>query len=73
MHKQIFNPVRRELEMVEGNLNQNIDSGVDVLNQASMHLAKAGGKRLRPAFALLAARFFRITWSRLYLWLPPWN
>jgi heptaprenyl diphosphate synthase len=58
MHKQIFNPVRRELEMVEGNLNQNIDSGVDVLNQASMHLAKAGGKRLRPAFALLAARFF---------------
>ena len=58
MHKQIFNPVRRELEMVEGNLNQNIDSGVDCLNQASMHLAKAGGKRLRPAFALLAARFF---------------
>jgi geranylgeranyl pyrophosphate synthase len=45
MHKQIFNPVRRELEMVEGNLNQNIDSGVDVLNQASMHLAKAGGEK----------------------------
>ncbi len=57
-HKQMFNPVARELEMVEGNLNQNINSGVDVLNQASMHLVKAGGKRLRPAFVLLAARFF---------------
>ncbi|NLO20889.1 MAG: heptaprenyl diphosphate synthase [Syntrophomonadaceae bacterium] len=58
MHKQMFDPVCRELEMVEGNLNRNINSGVDILNQASIHLAKAGGKRLRPAFALLAARFF---------------
>lgn len=58
MHKQMFDPVRRELDMVEGNLNQNINSGVDILNQASMHLVKAGGKRLRPAFTLLAARFF---------------
>ncbi len=58
MHKQIFDPVRRELDMVEGNLNRNINSGVDILNQASMHLIKAGGKRLRPAFALLAAHFF---------------
>lgn len=58
MHKQMFNPVARELEMVEGNLNRTIDSEVELLNQASMHLVKAGGKRLRPAFALLAARFF---------------
>lgn len=73
MHKQIFNPVRRELEMVEGNLNQNIDSGVDVLNQASMHLAKAGGKGLGQLSPYWRPAFFWITWSRLYLWLPPWN
>ncbi len=57
-HKQMFNPVARELEMVEYNLNQSINSEVDVLNQASKHLIKAGGKRLRPAFVLLAAKLF---------------
>ncbi len=57
-HKQMFNPIARELEMVENNLSQNINSDVDVLNQASMHLVKAGGKRIRPAFVLLAARCF---------------
>jgi len=57
-HRQMFSSVSRELEMVEYNLSKNINSGVDVLNEASLHLIKAGGKRLRPAFVLLSANIF---------------
>lgn len=53
-----FAPIARELNMVESNLDKNINTALPVLEQASTHLIKAGGKRLRPAFALLAAKVF---------------
>lgn len=53
-----FNPVAEEMKLVEAQLSQNINSKTAVLNEASLHLIKAGGKRLRPAFALLSARLF---------------
>lgn len=58
-YSHIFAPISEELGRVEQNLNSSIDSDVEMLNQASRHLIKAGGKRLRPAFALLAAKIFR--------------
>ena len=53
-----FKPVEKELVLVESGLADNLDSSINIMNQASVHLIKAGGKRLRPAFALLAARFY---------------
>jgi len=54
----IFNPVSRELEMVEDQLIMSINTDLAMLDEAATHLIKAGGKRLRPAFVLLAARLF---------------
>jgi heptaprenyl diphosphate synthase len=54
----IFNPVSRELEMVEEQLIMSIDTDLAILDEAATHLIRAGGKRLRPAFVLLAARLF---------------
>ncbi|MDD3899311.1 MAG: polyprenyl synthetase family protein [Syntrophomonadaceae bacterium] len=53
-----FKLVEEELALVESGLADNLDSSINIMNQASVHLIKAGGKRLRPAFALLAARFY---------------
>lgn len=55
---EFFTPIARELNIVEDNLSTNIKTALPVLHEASTHLIKAGGKRLRPAFALLAARIF---------------
>jgi heptaprenyl diphosphate synthase len=56
---EIFNPVARELKMVEAQLQETIHSPLELLHQASVHLIQAGGKRIRPAFTLIAARFYR--------------
>ncbi|HWP98483.1 MAG TPA: polyprenyl synthetase family protein [Syntrophomonadaceae bacterium] len=56
---EIFSPVARELNIVETQLQESIHSPLDILHHASVHLVQAGGKRLRPAFALIAARFYR--------------
>ena len=53
-----FKPVEEELALVESGLTENLDSSINIMKQASVHLVRAGGKRLRPAFALLAARFY---------------
>jgi heptaprenyl diphosphate synthase len=42
---------------VEEVLHEVVRSDVDFVNQAAMHLVRAGGKRFRPLFTLLAAQF----------------
>lgn len=42
---------------VEDVLNEVVRSDVDFVNQAATHLVRAGGKRFRPLFTLLAAQF----------------
>lgn len=54
----LFNQVTDELAIVEERLISSIKSDLPLLDQASTHLVKAGGKRLRPAFALLSAKMF---------------
>jgi heptaprenyl diphosphate synthase len=56
---ELFGPVSEELEIVEAELSKNINTRLDLLRKASTHLIAAGGKRLRPAFALLAARVYQ--------------
>ncbi len=54
----LFDSVATELNIVEQNLITSIDTNIDILHEASVHLIHAGGKRLRPAFVLLASRLF---------------
>ncbi|HBQ85096.1 MAG TPA: heptaprenyl diphosphate synthase, partial [Syntrophomonas sp.] len=39
-------------------------SSLALLDEASAHLIKAGGKRIRPGFALLAARMYMTSLER---------
>ena len=38
-----FKPVEEELALVESSLADNLDSSINIMNQASVHLIKAGG------------------------------
>jgi heptaprenyl diphosphate synthase len=53
---QFLAPVRAELDAVEGLLQEALDTEVSMLAQAGRGLFRAGGKRLRPAFLLLAGK-----------------
>jgi heptaprenyl diphosphate synthase len=55
---RFFNPIKKELKIVERSLIDNINTDIPILDNASTHLIKAGGKRLRPAFTLLAAKIY---------------
>src|SRR5690606_30903560 len=43
--------------MIEKELEVAVDSNSLLLNEASLHLLQAGGKRIRPVFVLLAGKF----------------
>ena len=49
--------VRASMARVEDLLLSELGSGDEVMTEAATHLAKAGGKRFRPMFAILAAQF----------------
>ncbi|GAB05979.1 putative polyprenyl diphosphate synthase [Gordonia amarae NBRC 15530] len=49
--------VRSALADVEDLLITELSSGDQIMTEAATHLAKAGGKRFRPMFAILAAQF----------------
>ena len=53
---KIFGIVQEDLMAVEKELYSIIKSPVDLVNDISVHLVQAGGKRLRPALYLLCAR-----------------
>ncbi|ALG85819.1 polyprenyl synthetase family protein [Gordonia phthalatica] len=49
--------LQQALQRVEDLLISELSSGDDILVEAATHLAKAGGKRFRPMFAILASHF----------------
>jgi geranylgeranyl pyrophosphate synthase len=55
---RLFAPVQKELAAVEVRLHQVIEGQHESLTTATERLLNAGGKRLRPALSLLAARIF---------------
>lgn len=48
--------IRKGLDQVETKLIGELSDGEEFLTEATLHLAKAGGKRFRPLFTLLAAQ-----------------
>lgn len=53
----LFREIRKDLKQVEKELNKYVEAPNEMLAETSAHLLQAGGKRLRPAFALLAGKF----------------
>lgn len=53
----IYASMKKEITLVEKELEASVQADDPVLQKASGQLIKAGGKRLRPVFVLLAARF----------------
>ncbi|PYZ98425.1 heptaprenyl diphosphate synthase component II [Alteribacter lacisalsi] len=55
----IYCYLKKDIAVIEQELEQNIGTDHPVLKEASSHLLKAGGKRIRPVFVLLAGQFGR--------------
>ncbi|WP_274651647.1 polyprenyl synthetase family protein [Paenibacillus humicola] len=53
----IYAKMKRDLDAIENQLAHSVTSDHELLTETSTHLLKAGGKRLRPVFVLLAGKF----------------
>jgi octaprenyl-diphosphate synthase len=53
---QLFEPVRADLEAVEREFARQVQSQIHVIPEIGNYLLKSGGKRVRPAVLLMAAR-----------------
>jgi len=53
---QIFEPIRGELDAVEQEFVRHIQSRVALIPEMGRYIQKSGGKRVRPAVLLMAAR-----------------
>ncbi|MZP28839.1 heptaprenyl diphosphate synthase [Heliobacterium undosum] len=65
MQFQLFHEIQADLAKVEAELQKYVDTSLPTLTAASSHLLHAGGKRLRPAFVLLAGKFHHYAMERL--------
>ncbi|MBT2690012.1 heptaprenyl diphosphate synthase component II [Bacillus sp. ISL-47] len=55
--KMMYSFLNSDLNVIEDELEETIKAESPLLHQASLHLLQAGGKRIRPVFVLLAAKF----------------
>ncbi len=55
--KLLYSDLKSDLDIIEKELAAAVNSSSHLLNEASLHLLLAGGKRIRPVFVLLSARF----------------
>src|SRR4030095_15001013 len=53
---QIFEPIRADLDAVEREFVRHIQSRVALIPEMGRYIKKSGGKRVRPAVLLMAAR-----------------
>jgi octaprenyl-diphosphate synthase len=64
---QILEPVRDELTRVEREFARHLESRVNVIPEMGKYIQMSGGKRVRPAVLLLAARLCGYTGDRAVL------
>ena len=64
---QIFEPIRDDLERVEHEFARHIQSRVALIPEMGKYIQKSGGKRVRPAVLLMAARLGGYTGERAVL------
>src|SRR5207247_9718471 len=53
---QMFEPIRADLEKVETEFYRHVESQVDLIPTIGRYIQNGGGKRIRPAVLLMAAR-----------------
>ena len=53
---QIFEPIRADLEQVDQEFARHVQSQVDLIPKIGQYIQTSGGKRVRPAVLLMAAR-----------------
>ena len=63
----IFEPVREELSRVEREFTRHLESRVDLIPEMGKYVQMSGGKRVRPAVLLMAARLCGYTGDRAVL------
>ncbi|AIQ30834.1 MULTISPECIES: polyprenyl synthetase family protein [Paenibacillus] len=54
---QIFGLLNKDMDQIEKELYRSVQGDDDLLTETSLHLLKAGGKRLRPVFVLMGGKF----------------
>ncbi|MCL6602385.1 MAG: polyprenyl synthetase family protein [Paenibacillus sp.] len=54
---QIFGLLNKDMDHIEKELYRSVQGEDDLLSETSLHLLKAGGKRLRPVFVLMGGKF----------------
>jgi len=54
---QVYASLKPELQSIENAMTRAVSSDLPLLSETSQHLLKAGGKRIRPVFVLLAGKF----------------
>src|SRR6476619_6315112 len=65
---QIFEPIRDELDAVEREFVRHIQSRVALIPEMGRYIQSSGGKRVRPAVLLMAARMAGYTGERAVLY-----
>jgi octaprenyl-diphosphate synthase len=65
---QIFEPIRDDLERVEREFVKHVESRVQLIPQMGRYIQSSGGKRLRPALLLMAARLAKYEGDRAVLY-----
>src|SRR6266581_3379636 len=53
---QIFDPIRTDLQAVDREFDRHVQSQVDLIPKIGRYIQTSGGKRVRPAVLLMAAR-----------------
>ena len=65
---QIFEPIRADLEKVDVEFGRHVQSKVQLIPQIGQYIRTSGGKRMRPAVLLMAARLGGYTGDRAVLY-----
>ncbi len=55
--KLLYSDLKSDIDIIEKELEKAVNSSSCLINDASLHLLQAGGKRIRPIFVLLGAKF----------------
>lgn len=61
----IYSRLKQDIYKIERELERTIQSEHSLLGETSLHLLKAGGKRIRPVFVLLSGQFGQYDVGRL--------
>src|SRR5580765_4014021 len=65
---QIFEPIRADLEKVDREFARHVQSQVELIPRIGEYIQTSGGKRIRPAVLLMAARLSGYTGDRSILY-----